>query len=160
MISERSLAVGVRTLGKRMSGSLGRGTSAASRCINSRGDIPIGVVPSLGLLIRRPRNGALFQSVKCGDLEQGGGTIFKIDQSGKVEYVFPGGHHADLQNPNRLLIDDNNALLVADFVTGALQRVDLTSGEATLVAGGLGAADGIAKTSNGQLYVSDPKARS
>jgi glucose/arabinose dehydrogenase len=100
------------------------------------------------------RDGTLYAS-DTGDLKQGGGTLFKIDQTGEVKYLFPGGQHADLQNPNGLLIDDNNGLLIADFVKGALYRVDLTSGKVTIVADGLGAADGIAKTSDGRLYVSD-----
>jgi len=47
MISARSLALGVSTSWKRIRCNRGRGTSAASRCINSSGDIPIGVVPLL-----------------------------------------------------------------------------------------------------------------
>jgi hypothetical protein len=45
-ISERSLAFGASTPWKRMRLSLARETSAASRCMNSSGDITIGVVPS------------------------------------------------------------------------------------------------------------------
>jgi len=46
MISGRSVALGARTPWKRMRWSLGRGTSAARRCINSSGDITTWVVPS------------------------------------------------------------------------------------------------------------------
>ena len=41
-----SFAFGASTPWKRMSCSLGRGTSAASRCMNSSGDITMWVVPS------------------------------------------------------------------------------------------------------------------
>ena len=40
MISARRLAWGASTPWKRIRGHRGRGTSAASRCMNSRGDIP------------------------------------------------------------------------------------------------------------------------
>ena len=46
MISGRSLALGARTPWKRMRWSLGRGTSAARRCMSSSGDITTWVVPS------------------------------------------------------------------------------------------------------------------
>ena len=46
MISECNLVLGASTPGERRRWSRGRGTSAARRCMNSRGDITIGVVPS------------------------------------------------------------------------------------------------------------------
>jgi glucose/arabinose dehydrogenase len=101
-------------------------------------------------------DGTLYVS-DTGDLKQGGGTVFKVDQSGVVTHVFPDGKHAELQNPNGLLIENATTLLVADFVTEELHRVDLTSGKTTRVAGGLGAADGIAKAAKAQHYVSDWK---
>jgi glucose/arabinose dehydrogenase len=100
------------------------------------------------------QDGTLYVS-DTGDREQGGGTVFKIDQSGKVEHVFPDGQHPDIHNPNGLFVEDNNVLLIVDFVTGGLYRVDLASGKTTSIAGGLGAADGIVKTADGHLYVSD-----
>jgi glucose/arabinose dehydrogenase len=102
-------------------------------------------------------DGTLYVS-DTGDLERGGGTVFKIDQSGVVEHVFPNGKHPDIQNPNGLLVEDGgNTLLVADFGTGELYRVALASAKATLVAEGLRAADGIARTGHGGYYVSDWK---
>lgn len=46
IISERSFAFGASTPWKRMRLSLGRGTSAANRCMNSSGDRTMWVVPS------------------------------------------------------------------------------------------------------------------
>ncbi|HKH21187.1 MAG TPA: SMP-30/gluconolactonase/LRE family protein [Gammaproteobacteria bacterium] len=98
------------------------------------------------------KDGTLYVS-DTGDLEKGGGAVYRIDQSGAVERVL-GGEGAPLQNPNGLLIQKNH-LLVADFGRGELQDVDLTSLKTKQVANGLGAADGIAITKDGQLYVSD-----
>jgi sugar lactone lactonase YvrE len=97
-------------------------------------------------------DGTLFVS-DTGDLKQGGGAVYRIDQSGAVKQVL-GGQGAPLQNPNGLLVQRND-LLVADFGSGELHRVDLASLETTSIAEDLGAADGIARTRGGQLYVSD-----
>jgi glucose/arabinose dehydrogenase len=97
-------------------------------------------------------DGTLFVS-DTGDLKQGGGAVYRVDQSGTVKQVL-GGQDTPLQNPNGLAVQ-KNGLLVADFGSGELHRVDLASLETTAIAEGLGAADGIAKTAGGQLYVSD-----
>jgi glucose/arabinose dehydrogenase len=97
-------------------------------------------------------DGTLFVS-DTGDLKQGGGAVYRVDQSGTVKQVL-GGQDAPLQNPNGLLVRRND-LLVADFASGELHRVDLASRETTSIAEDLGAADGIARTRDGQLYVSN-----
>jgi sugar lactone lactonase YvrE len=98
------------------------------------------------------KDGTLYVS-DTGDLDNGGGAVYKVDQSGAVQRVL-GGENAPLQNPNGLLIQKNH-LLVADFVRGELYDVDLTSLKTMRVANGLGASDGIAVAKDGQLYVSD-----
>jgi sugar lactone lactonase YvrE len=100
------------------------------------------------------QDGTLYVS-DTGDLKKGGGTVYKIDQSGSVTHALPEAELSNLQNPNGLLIEGKDRLLVADFVRGELHRIELASGETTPIARGLGGADGIVKTDEGQLYVSD-----
>ncbi|MDQ4147083.1 MAG: hypothetical protein M3120_05270 [Pseudomonadota bacterium] len=60
-----------------------------------------------------------------GYLENGGGAVYRVDQSGAIQRVL-GGEDAPLQNPNGLLIRKNH-LLFADFVRARLYDVDLTN---------------------------------
>jgi len=61
----------------------------------------------------------------------------------------------DLNKPNGLFYDNGN-LIVASFNKGTLNSIDLKTKEMiNLVAGGLGKADGIAKTADGSYIVSD-----
>jgi glucose/arabinose dehydrogenase len=102
------------------------------------------------------QDGTLYVS-DTGDLKKGGGAVYAIDQSGVVKHALPEKLRAEFANPNGLLVQAPDTLLVADFVSGELQRVDLASAETTPVAEDLGAADGIARTRDGRLYVSDWK---
>jgi outer membrane protein assembly factor BamB len=97
------------------------------------------------------QEGTLYVS-DTGDLKRGGGAVYSIDQSGMVERVL--GEDSGLKNPNGLLVEKNH-LLVADFARGELHRVELASLKATIIAERLGAADGVVKTTDGRLYVSD-----
>jgi hypothetical protein len=50
-----------------------------------------------------------------GDLEKGGGTLYKIDQSDKVTQAWRNAEQSYLQNPNGLLVEGKNRLLVTDL---------------------------------------------
>ena len=104
-----------------------------------------------------------------GDWEGGGGAIFRITQEKKIAVVITGEDDPRLVSPNGLLLEGADKLLVVDYTTGILFRIDL---EAMLpmaggvpvqaagktmekVAGGFGAADGLTRDAGGRLIVTD-----
>jgi len=92
-----------------------------------------------------------------GDWEGRGGVIFRITQEKKISVVISDDDDWRLVSPNGLLMEDRNGLLVVDYTTGNLFRVDLRATPATLekIAGGFGAADGLARDARGRLLITD-----
>ncbi|MCS3903297.1 glucose/arabinose dehydrogenase [Methylohalomonas lacus] len=79
--------------------------------------------------------------------------IYKVTQAGEVSEII--GSDAGIKRPNGLLMDGPGQLLVADFGTGDLYRLDINSGKLTALNSGFGGADGLVRDSRGYLYVSD-----
>lgn len=79
--------------------------------------------------------------------------VYKITQDGDITEVL--GSDAGIKRPNGLLMDGLGQMLVADFGTGKLYRLDLASGEITGLNQGFGGADGLVRDSRGYLYISD-----
>jgi sugar lactone lactonase YvrE len=92
-----------------------------------------------------------------GDWEGRGGVIFRITQDKKVTTVITDEDDWRLVSPNGLLMEGPNKLLVVDYTTGNLFRVDLAATPKTLekIAGGLGASDGLVRDARGRLLVTD-----
>jgi hypothetical protein len=92
-----------------------------------------------------------------GDWEGRGGVIFRITQDKKVTVVMTDDDDWRLVSPNGLLMEGPNKLLVVDYTTGNLFRVDLEASPKTLekIAGGFGAADGLARDARGRLIITD-----
>jgi hypothetical protein len=92
-----------------------------------------------------------------GDWEGGGGVIFRITQQKKVSVVITEDDDPRLVSPNGLLMDGPNQLLVVDYTTGILFRVDLRAKPATMekIAGGFGASDGLLRDARGRLIITD-----
>jgi sugar lactone lactonase YvrE len=104
-----------------------------------------------------------------GDWEGGGGAIFRITQEKKIAVVLTDDDDPRLVSPNGLLMEGRDKLLVVDYTTGNLFRIDLRAmlpmvGGAPVrvaaktmekVAGGFGAADGLVRDSGGRLIVTD-----
>lgn len=82
-----------------------------------------------------------------------GSGIYRITQDGEITEVIGSG--SGVKRPNGLLMDGNGQMLVADFGSGDLYRLDLNSKKLTGLNQGLGAADGLVRDSRGYLYVSD-----
>ena len=86
-------------------------------------------------------------------------AIYKITPQGKVIQLI--GDNSGIKRPNGLLLDGVNALLVADFGTGKLFRLDFSEQDGkvksslTLLNQGFGSVDGLVRDPNGVLYVSD-----
>lgn len=88
-----------------------------------------------------------------GDWEGRGGAIYRITQDGKVSTVLTDEEAWQLVSPNGLLMDGNDAMLVLDWTTGNLHRLDLKTKSFEKVNGKFGPGDGLARDSAGRLYV-------
>ncbi len=97
-------------------------------------------------------NGDLYVS-DSGDWEGGGGAIFKVTQDGAVSTVLTIDEQVQLVSPNGLALDGKGGLLVVDWTTGNLSRVDLATKGWAKLNGGWGPADGLAVAANGTLYI-------
>lgn len=85
-----------------------------------------------------------------------GGAIYKIKKDGTVSTVVD-STKPEVLAPNGLLFEGRNNLLSVDFASGVLYRVNIGTGKMTKIAEGFGGGDGIVKTKNGKVYVSDWK---
>lgn len=93
-----------------------------------------------------------------GDLKGLGGAIYKINPQGKVTAVINGKQDARVLAPNGLLMGKTpNCIMVVDFVSGVLYRLDMKKNALIEVAKGFGGGDGIVKGKKDQFYVSDWK---
>jgi DNA-binding beta-propeller fold protein YncE len=90
-----------------------------------------------------------------GDWEGRGGVIFRITQDKKITAVMTDDDDWRLVSPNGLLMDGPNSILVVDYTTGNLFRVDLKGRSMDKIAGGFGASDGLQRDARGRLIVTD-----
>ncbi len=92
-----------------------------------------------------------------GDWEGRGGAIYRITQQKKITLVITDDDDWRLLSPNGLLMDGPNRMLVVDYTTGNLFRVDLRAKPATMekIVGGFGASDGLVRDARGRLIVTD-----
>ena len=93
-----------------------------------------------------------------GDLKGAGGAVYKINPQGKVTTIINGKQDARVLAPNGLLMGKTpNCIMVVDFVSGVLYRLDMKKNTLIEVAKGFGGGDGIVKGKKGQFFVSDWK---
>jgi DNA-binding beta-propeller fold protein YncE len=97
-------------------------------------------------------NGDLYIS-DSGDWEGGGGAIFKVTQDSAVSTIVTIDEQVQLVSPNGLTLDGKGGLLIVDWTTGNLSRLDLATKAWKKVNGGWGPADGLAVAADGSLYV-------
>lgn len=90
-----------------------------------------------------------------GDWEGRGGVIYRIGQDKKIAVVLTDEDDWRLVSPNGLLMDGPGKLLVVDYTTGILFRLDLKGGIKTMerLAPGFGASDGLVRDSRGRLLI-------
>jgi len=90
--------------------------------------------------------------------DSGAGIIYRITPTGQITKVLD--KTAGIANPNGLLLDGLNRLLMLDFATGTLFQVIFSDNAPTVVNAlnsGFGAPDGLVRDSDGLLYISDWK---
>lgn len=93
-----------------------------------------------------------------GDLKGVGGAIYKINPQGKVTTIINGKQDARVLAPNGLLMGKtSNCIMVVDFVSGVLYRLEMKKNILIEVAKGFGGGDGIVKGKKDQFFVSDWK---
>lgn len=103
------------------------------------------------------RDGNVYVS-DSGEVGKGGkGAVYRISPQGQVTLIVSEAQNPAIRSPNGLLLDGRGGLLVADFSTGELLRVDLATRAVERLGDGFGAADGLALDAEGRLYVSDWK---
>ncbi|HET6837979.1 MAG TPA: SMP-30/gluconolactonase/LRE family protein [Gemmatimonadales bacterium] len=90
-----------------------------------------------------------------GDWEGRGGAIYRISQDKKITVVLTDEDDWRLVSPNGLLMDGPSKLLVVDYTTGILFRVDLKGESKTMerLAPGFGSSDGLVRDSKGRLLI-------
>ena len=101
-------------------------------------------------------SGNLYLS-DSGEWEGRGGAIYRIGQDKKISVVLTDEEDWRLVSPNGLLMEGADKLLVVDYTTGILFRIDLGSGSKTMekVAAGFGAADGLVRDTRGRLIITN-----
>ena len=101
-------------------------------------------------------SGNLYLS-DSGDWEGRGGAIYRVGQDRKISVVLTDEDDWRLVSPNGLLMEGADRLLVVDYTTGILFRVDLERGSKTLekVAAGFGEADGLVRDTRGRLIITN-----
>jgi len=102
-------------------------------------------------------SGNLYAS-HTGDIDKGGkGAIYKITAAGKASLLISEAQNASIKSPNGLLFESPGSLLVIDFASGELLRLNVAKGTVAKVADGFGGGDGLARDAAGMLYMSDWK---
>jgi glucose/arabinose dehydrogenase len=105
-------------------------------------------------LVVDPESGTLYVS-ESGNYEGKGGAIHRIDPKGKVSLVTSAKAWPELHTPGTLAMDGQHHLLVGDFGTGKLHRLNVVTKKAEQIAEGFGAAHGLAWDMHGRLFISD-----
>jgi len=99
----------------------------------------------------------IFYVSDSGDLTGEGGAIYRIFPNGRVTLVTNAKKAPLLKVPNGLVMDGMWHLLMVDFGSGDLLRINIADGSATKIAGGFGGGDGLAWDKFGRLFISDYK---
>jgi glucose/arabinose dehydrogenase len=103
------------------------------------------------------RSGVMYVS-DSGDLKGAGGAVYSIaPKGGKPKLVVDAAKLPGLNTPNGLALDGEYFLLLADFGTGVLYRVNIADGSHVKLADGFGGADGLTWDHHGKLFISDYK---
>ena len=86
--------------------------------------------------------------------QEGRPAIYRVDQRGKVSLVADAKSAPMLKAPNGLLMESHLHLLVLDFQSGELNRLNLSDGSSEKYSEGFVGGDGLAWDHFGRLYIS------
>jgi glucose/arabinose dehydrogenase/sugar lactone lactonase YvrE len=103
-----------------------------------------------------PESGTLFVS-DSGNLKGKGGAVYRITPKGLVTLIADAMTIPSMNTPNGLALDGATHLLLADFGTGELHRINLGDRKAEKLADGLGSTDGLVWDQFGRLFITDYK---
>jgi len=104
-----------------------------------------------------PEQGTLFVS-DSGNLKGEQGAVFKIDvKTGKASVIIDSKTLPGLNTPNGLALDGPSKLLLLDFGSGLLHRVNLADHTSEKVAEGFDGGDGLTWNKDGQLFITSWK---
>lgn len=103
-----------------------------------------------------PESGMVYVT-DSGDLKGAGGAVYRIAQKGTVSLVADASTIPGLNIPNGLAMDGASHLLLVDFGTGKLFRINLATGKSQFLKEGFGGGDGLAWDHFGRLFISDYK---
>lgn len=103
-------------------------------------------------------HGGVFVS-DSGDIEKGsGGALYQVSAHGKVTLIIDGKQDERVLAPNGIVVKNGGkSLLYVDFASGILYELDLKSKALKEIAQGFGGGDGLVRTRDGRLFVSDWK---
>lgn len=103
------------------------------------------------------RSGVMYVS-DSGDLQGAGGAVYSIaPKGGKPKLIVDSKTLPGLHTPNGIALDGEYYLLLGDFGTGDLYRVNIADGKSVKLANGFGGTDGLAWDYHGKLFISDWK---
>jgi gluconolactonase len=90
-----------------------------------------------------------------GDWEGRGGAIYRVGQDKKISVILTDEDDWRLVSPNGLLLDGPGKLLLVDYTTGILFRLDLKGASKTMerLMPGFGSADGLVRDARGRLII-------
>ena len=89
-----------------------------------------------------------------GDFQAGtGGAVFRVAADGAVTTVIDSATSPAVKGPNGLWLDDDKTLLVLDFASGELNKVDVATGNIVRLCGMYPGGDGLARDARGKYYI-------
>lgn len=103
-----------------------------------------------------PYNGMIYIS-DSGNLQGQHGAVYQVTPKKQVKLIADAQIIPGLHTPNGVACEGFSHLLIADFGTGKLYRLNLLDGKHTLIAEGFGGADGLTWDHFGRLIISDWK---
>ena len=101
--------------------------------------------------------GNLYVSDNGDERNGGNGAIFKISAKGRVTLIINEAADARIKSPTGLTFERPGKLLILDFASGELYRLDVAKLRLEKIAAGFGGGDGLVRDAGGMLYISDWK---
>lgn len=112
------------------------------------------VVPTFLNDIVLDKAGNIYVS-DTGQFDKDDGAIYVIDSKGNVKTFIDYKISSEIHSPNGLIFDKNNNLLVIDYGTGKLLKINTGTKKIEVINSETKNGDGLAYDADGALYISD-----